>query len=154
MFSDWFTGQPRKITFARMARVLAIDYGKKRCGLAMSDPLQMIANGLETVENAKLFEALDDLMSQHEIEALVIGLPKHLSGHEAEIEPEIKKRIVEIQNKFPDLKIHRFDERFTSKMALDAMIAMGSTKKQRREKGNIDKISATLILQDYLDKGK
>ncbi len=134
-----------------MGRILALDYGKVRCGLAVSDPLKMIANGLDTVGRKDLNDELSRLLKEYEIERLVIGEPKRHSGESSEVERDIQKLIRTLQSNHPDLPISRMDERFTSKMAMDAMITMGATRKQRQQKGNIDKISATLILQDYLN---
>lgn len=137
-----------------MARIVAIDYGSKRCGIAISDPLGMIANGLDTIEAPLLMKHLEALYQSHGFDTIVIGLPLALSGELSGIESHIQAAITQINKRFPNVLIERFDERFTSKMALDAMIAAGASKKQRKEKGNIDKISATLILQDYLNTRK
>jgi putative Holliday junction resolvase len=137
-----------------MARIIAIDYGTKRCGLAISDPLGMIANGLETIEAPLLMKSLEALYQSHAFDTIVIGLPIELSGGLSAIESQIQTAIVRIKERFPSVRIERMDERFTSKMALDAMIVAGASKKQRKVKGNIDKISATLILQDYLNTRK
>lgn len=134
-----------------MARVLAIDYGMKRCGLAISDPLGMIANGLDTVEAPHLMKALQSLMDLYGFDTVVIGEPRRLGGEMSELENHIQQAIVRITERFSAVRIARMDERFTSKMAMDALIAAGASKKQRRDKGNVDKISATLILQEYLN---
>ncbi|HAQ72112.1 Holliday junction resolvase RuvX [Salibacteraceae bacterium] len=134
-----------------MGRVLALDYGGKRCGLAISDPLKMIANGLDTSETHLLLDNLKRIQKEYGFEKLVVGLPKRLSGEMSAIEQKIIPMIEKIKKDFPEVEIVRFDERFTSKMALESMIVAGAKKKQRAEKGNIDKVSATLLLQEYLN---
>ncbi len=140
-----------KLYFRAMGRILALDYGQKRCGIAISDPLKMIANGLETAQTHLLIEKLKGIKKEYTFEKMVIGLPMRLSGEMSAIELKIIPMIEKIKKEFPDVEIVRFDERFTSKMALDSMIAAGAKKKQRAEKGNIDKVSATLLLQEYLN---
>lgn len=130
---------------------MALDYGKVRCGVAISDPLKMIANGLETIPRKELQASLAKLLTEYEVEALVVGQPRRHSGEFSEVETDILKFIEVIKKEHPTLTIDRIDERFSSKMALDAMITIGATRKQRQQKGNIDKMSATLILQDYLN---
>ena len=134
-----------------MGRVLALDYGGKRCGLAISDPLKMIANGLDTSETHLLLDNLKRIQKEYGFEKLVVGLPKRLSGEMSAIEQKIIPMIEKIKKDFPEVEIVRFNERFTSKMALESMIVAGAKKKQRAEKGNIDKVSATLLLQEYLN---
>ncbi len=134
-----------------MGRTLAIDYGTKRCGLAISDPLGMIANGLPTAETPSLFSRLDALRSDPGFDAIVIGLPLRHSGEASGIEGEIQEAITKLSTRFPEVVIHRYDERFTSKIAMQTLVTAGATKKQRKEKGNVDKVSATLILQEYLN---
>lgn len=135
-----------------MGQILAIDYGKKRCGIAATDDLQIIASGLETIETAKILEFLKKYVVDNSVETIVIGLPTDLRGNLSEIETEIQELIQKLGNEFPNIKIVRFDERFTSKMASFYISQSGKNKKQRQEKGLIDKVSATLILQDYLEK--
>ena len=130
---------------------MALDYGGKRCGLAISDPLKMIANGLDTSETHLLLDNLKRIQKEYGFEKLVVGLPKRLSGEMSAIEQKIIPMIEKIKKDFPEVEIVRFDERFTSKMALESMIVAGAKKKQRAEKGNIDKVSATLLLQEYLN---
>lgn len=139
-------------TFAAVKRILALDYGGKRCGLALSDPLGMIANGLETEPTQSLMQRLHKINREQGFSKIVIGKPMRMSGDSSDIETEILKFIEKFSLEFPEKEITRFDERFTSKMALNAMIAAGATKKQRQEKGNIDKVSATIILQEYLNQ--
>lgn len=131
-----------------MARIMALDYGKKRTGVAVSDPMQMIASGLETVETRLLIPFLKQYFLKERVEALVIGEPNNQEVSENEL--NIQSFILELKNNFPDLPVLRMDERFTSKMALYEIKNSGLKKKDRREKSLVDKISATLILRDYL----
>lgn len=135
-----------------LGRVIAIDYGTKRVGIAVTDSLKMIASALTTVENAELWTFLVNYFAKEDIEIVVLGLPLTLSNDLSEIEPRIQKLIRKIAHEYPQLKIERQDERFTSKMAVNAMIEGGMKKKQRQVKGNIDKLSATLILQAFLER--
>ena len=135
-----------------MGQILAIDYGKKRCGLASTDDLQIIASGLDTVETYVLLEYLKKYFIQNQVDKIVIGFPIDLRGNISEVEGDILKFIEEFQNVFPEIGVERFDERFTSKIASYFISQSGKNKKQRQEKGLIDKVSATLILQQYLEK--
>lgn len=136
-----------------MGRVLAIDYGTKRTGLAVTDPLKILANPLETIPTQNLITFLKEYTAKENVEALVLGHPKHLDGNDNEMTAKVLALKKKLENYFPDKKVIMIDERFTSKMALQSMIAMGSKKKDRREKaGNLDKISATIILQSYLEQ--
>ncbi|WP_026955385.1 Holliday junction resolvase RuvX [Algoriphagus vanfongensis] len=136
-----------------MPRVLAIDLGTKRTGLAVTDPLQMLANPLETIETSTLLDYLKKYIQREEVEAIVLGYPRKLNGEETEMTPKVLAMKETLVQAFPNLKIELVDERFTSKMAMQSMIAMGSKKKDRREKsGNLDKVSAAIILQSYLDR--
>ena len=134
-----------------MAKVLAIDYGVKRCGLAITDSLQIIASALETVETGKIHDYLHQLFEKEDIECVVIGEARKWSGKESAVEKSITPLVNFIKKRYPQIKVARQDESFSSKLALNSMIQAGSTKKQRRDKGNIDKISATIILQSYLE---
>ncbi|TAE08736.1 MAG: Holliday junction resolvase RuvX [Bacteroidetes bacterium] len=134
-----------------MPRLLAIDYGLKRTGLAVTDNLKIIATALTTVPTAELLSFLQKYAEQEEIEAFVIGLPVSLQGDDTDTTPHVQGFARVLANRFPNVPIHWIDERFTSKLALDAMIRAGSTKKDRREKGNIDKVSATIILQSFME---
>ncbi len=134
----------------KMSQLIAIDYGSKRTGLAATDDMKIIASPLDTVTTNQLIPFLKDYAVFNKIEAFIIGEPKRLHGEPSEIETKIKQFILKLSTAFPDKKIHRIDERFTSKMAFDTMIASGISKKKRQDKGMIDKISATIILQDYL----
>jgi len=134
-----------------MPRVLAIDLGTKRTGLAVTDPLKILANPLETVETNQLSSFLKAYCAKEEVETIVLGLPTRLNGQDNEMTPRVLKLKEELEKAFPEKKIALVDERFTSKMAMQSMIAMGSKKKDRREKtGNLDKVSAAIILQSYL----
>lgn len=135
-----------------MGQILAIDYGKKRCGLAVTDDLQIIASGLDTVDTSVLLEYLKKYFIQNQVDKIVIGLPIDLRGNISEVESDILKFIEEFQNIFPEIGVERFDERFTSKIASYFISQSGKNKKHRQEKGLIDKVSATLILQQYLEK--
>lgn len=130
---------------------MAVDYGKKRTGLAVTDPLQIIATALETVETPELINYLKSYFQKEKVDELVIGLPKQMDNTDSETAPFVREMAAKIQTTFPQLPIHYVDERFTSKIALRAMIDGGMKKKDRRQKGNVDKISATLILQGYLE---
>jgi putative Holliday junction resolvase len=136
-----------------MPRVLAIDLGTKRTGLAVTDPLKITANPLETVETAQLMNYLRAYCAKEDVEALVLGLPTRLNGQDNEMTPRVMKLKEELEKTFPEKKVTLIDERFTSKMAMQTMIAMGSKKKDRKEKaGNLDKVSAAIILQSYLER--
>jgi putative Holliday junction resolvase len=136
-----------------MSRIIAIDLGTKRTGLAVTDMLKMIANPLETVETSRLLEFLSAYFQKEVVDTIVLGYPKSLDGSDNEMTPRVISMKDRLSKKFPNQKIVLVDERFTSKMALQSMIAMGSKKKDRIEKaGNIDKLSATIILQTYLSQ--
>ena len=135
-----------------MGQILAIDYGKKRCGLAATDDLQMIASGLDTVDTSVLLEYLKKYFVHNQVDKVVVGLPIDLRGNISEVEGDILKFVENFQNVFPEIGVERFDERFTSKIASYFISQSGKNKKHRQEKGLIDKVSATLILQQYLEK--
>lgn len=135
-----------------MSQVVAIDYGKVRCGIAATDDMQLIASVLATVETKNIFSFLEKYFSENKVETLVIGLPTDLKGNLSEIETDILKFIEKVKELFPEVEIHRFDERFTSKMASFFISQSGKNKKQRQEKGLIDKVSATIILQNFLEQ--
>jgi len=134
-----------------MGRIIAIDFGAKRIGLAETDPLQIIASALDTVDNKEIFNYLTDYLKREEVDEIVVGEPKQLDDTPSESEASIIPFIEKLKVLFPNIEIKRFDERFTSKMAFQTMIDSGIGKKARRNKGLIDKISATIILQSYLD---
>lgn len=135
-----------------MGQILAVDFGKKRCGLAATDDLRIIASGLDTVETTALMEFLRKYFSENSVDEVVIGLPTDLKGNMSEVEQDIQKFIEEFKSEFPEVSVVRFDERFTSKIASYFISQSGKNKKQRQEKGLIDKVSATLILQQYLEQ--
>ncbi len=133
-----------------MGKILAIDYGEKRIGLAVTDDMKMIAFGLTTVATAEIFEYLSDYISKEKVETIVVGEPKQMDNTASESEVYIAPFLVKLAEKFPSIPIKRHDERFTSKMAFQTMIDSGLKKKQRKNKALIDEISATIILQDFL----
>jgi len=133
---------------------MAIDYGTKRTGLAVTDPLRIIATALETVETPKLLTYLKEYFVKEQVDELVIGLPKQMNNADSETAPFVRQMVAKINQAFPDLPVKYVDERFTSKIALRAMVEGGMKKKDRRDKQNVDKISATLILQTYLESGR
>ena len=135
-----------------MGQILAIDYGKARTGIAVTDDMQIIASGLTTVETPKLVDFLKTYFSENKVDEIVIGLPTDLKGNMSDIETEIQKFISIFEKDFPEKKINRLDERFTSKMASFVISQSGKSKKQRQEKGLIDKVSATILLQNFLDQ--
>ncbi|WP_075589774.1 Holliday junction resolvase RuvX [Labilibacter marinus] len=135
-----------------MGRIIAIDYGKKKTGLAVTDPLQIIANGLETVPSHTLIEYLERYFNNEEVELIVLGYPKQSTGEDSESMKYIKPFFNRLKNKFPHMPVEWVDERYTSKIAFQAMIDGGLKKKARRDKNLVDKISATIILQSYLEQ--
>ena len=134
-----------------MGRILAIDFGLKRTGLAVTDPLRIIATGLETVETARLIAFLTNYFQKEQVDEVVIGMPKRLNNEDSEIAPQVRKFVDQFKTTFSAKPIYLTDERFTSAMAQRAMIEGGMKKKDRQVKANVDKISATLILQSYLE---
>lgn len=135
-----------------MARILALDYGKVRTGVAVTDELQLIASGLATVETRELLPFLEDYLKRETVEKFVIGLPKQMDNTPSESEELIQSFLKRLSLKFPAMPIERQDERFTSKMAVQSMVDGGLKKKKRQDKALIDEISATLILQAYLNR--
>ena len=133
-----------------MARILAIDYGKKRVGVAVTDPLQIICTGLPTVANKDIFSFLKQYCEKENVEAFVIGESKNLDNTKSQVAEEIEQFAVKLQEMFPNKKLHWMDERFTSKMAVQSMVLSGMKKKKRQQKELVDEISATLILQSFL----
>ena len=134
-----------------MSRILAIDYGKKRVGMAVTDPLQIIANGLDTVETKDVKDFLTGYIEKEDIECVVVGLPKQMSNLPSEATRYIEPFIKWFSKAFPAIRLERMDERFTSKMAERAIIDGGVKKMKRRDKKLVDKVSAVLILQSYLE---
>ena len=133
-----------------MAKILALDYGKVRTGVAVTDELQIIASGLKTVETKFLFDFLSDYLKIESVESIVLGEPKQMNFEVSESEVLIQKFIQKFKNLYPKIPIVRVDERFTSKMAFQTMIDSGLGKKKRQNKALVDEISATIILQSYL----
>lgn len=136
-----------------MGRILAIDLGTKRTGIAVTDMLQIVANPLKTIETSKLIDYLTSYFQKEEVDTIVLGFPKNLDGKANEMTPRVISLKDRLSKLFPDKNLVLIDERFTSKMAMQSMIAMGSKKKDRKEKaGNLDKVSAAIILQSYLEQ--
>ncbi len=133
-----------------MPRILCIDYGLKRTGIAVTDPLQIIATGLTTVDSPQLISFLKNYFQQEAVELIVIGEPKNLDDSETHATPLVKQAIKKLEKEFPLVPIKTVDERYTSKMAKQAMIDMGMKKKDRRNKRTVDEIAATIILQEYM----
>ena len=133
-----------------MPRILSIDYGLKRTGLAVTDPLKIIATGLTTVESRQLISFLKDYFSKEEVELIIIGEPKNWDDTDTHATPLVEKCIKDLQKNFPAMPVKKVDERYTSKMAKDAMLEMGLKKNQRRNKKLVDEIAATILLQEYL----
>lgn len=137
-----------------MGRVLAIDYGMKRTGIAVTDPLRIIATPLETVLTHTLLAFLKAYAAKEPVDEFVIGMPRTLQNEDSDLAPHVRKFIIAVKAAFPNKSVHEVDERFTSSIAKRAMIEGGMKKKDRQVKGNADKISATLILQSFLDRTK
>ncbi|MES2810928.1 MAG: Holliday junction resolvase RuvX [Bacteroidota bacterium] len=135
-----------------MPRILAIDYGQKRTGIAVTDELQIIASGLTTVPSETALVFLKDYFSKENVFKVLIGEPKQMNGQPSESAPMIEAFVEKFKAAFPEMTVVRVDERFTSKMAFQTMIDSGLTKKQRQNKGLIDEISATIMLRDYLSR--
>ena len=135
-----------------MSRIICIDYGLKRTGLAVTDPLRIIATGLTTVESTKLITFLKDFFQNEKVSLILIGEPWNMDDTATHATPLVLKCIKELQKNFPNIPIEKVDERYTSKMASQAMIEMGLKKKQRRNKALVDEIAATIMLQEYLQK--
>jgi putative Holliday junction resolvase len=133
-----------------MARLMAIDYGKKRTGIAVSDPLQLIANGLTTVDTPKLISFLDTYFQTNEVSQVIIGLPKSLRNEDTHATPLVEKFLILFKKTFPNMPILTVDERFSSKMAVQTMFDSGLKKKDRQNKALVDEISATILLQSYM----
>ena len=135
-----------------MARIMAIDYGLKRTGIAVTDPLQIIATGLTTVESPKLIVFLKEYMKTEAVELILIGEPKNWDDTDTHATPLVRAIMVRLQKEFPAIPLKPVDERFTSKLASRAMVEMGMKKKQRRNKALVDEIAATILLQEYLGR--
>lgn len=133
-----------------MSQIMAMDYGEKRTGIAVTDDLQIIASGLTTVSTDLLMEFLESYLKKEKVELFLIGEPKQRDNKPSDIESEIRPFIKKLSSRFPEIPIERVDERFTSKMAFQSMIDSGMRKGKRRDKALVDEISATIILQSYL----
>jgi len=134
-----------------MSRILAIDYGKKRVGIAVSDPSQLIAGGLTTVDSQQVLTFLVKYLATESVECIVVGLPKQMNNMPSESMKYITPFVNSLKNKFPHVRVEFFDERFTSVLAHKTMLAGGLKKKDRQNKALVDGISATIILQDYME---
>jgi putative Holliday junction resolvase len=137
-----------------MGRILSIDYGKKRTGLAVTDPLQIIATALDVIDSGTLLSYLKTYFQKEQVDEIVIGLPVTLKNEENEMTSVVRSIAAKLQQTFPDKSLHFLDERFTTKIALRTMIDGGMKKSDRQKKGNADKISATIILQDFMSSKK
>jgi len=137
-----------------MARLLALDYGTKRVGIAITDEFQMIASGLCTIRAHDCMDFLKDYLSKESVSDIVIGLPKDLNNKKTDATPYVKGFAKQIRKEFPDLDVHFIDERFTSKIAFQSMIDGGLKKKDRQNKALVDEVSATLILQSFMEQKK
>ncbi len=137
-----------------MDRIIGIDYGRKRVGVAVSDPLGIFASALETVPSAKIVEYLKNYTSKEKVERFVVGYPMNLNNKPSEAAKDVDVFLKWLKKHFPDIPVTLEDERFTSQIAMKAMIAGGVKKSDRREKGSVDKVSAAIILQTYLDRQK
>jgi len=133
-----------------MARIMAIDYGLKRTGIAVTDPLQIIASALTTIESAKIFTFLDDYLKKEKVELILIGDPRNLDDSPTSLSAHVQRIQGIMQKKYPSIPVKTVDERYSSVMASRAMVDMGMKKIRRRVKGIVDQIAATMILQEYL----
>jgi len=134
-----------------VGRILAVDYGKKRTGIAVTDPLRLIANGLTTVPTKEILLFLTNYFNKEKVDIVIVGYPKQMNNTPSEIVPEIEKFVTKLKEKFPALPIEYYDERFTSKMAFQTMIDGGLKQKARQDKALIDTISATILLQSWME---
>jgi putative holliday junction resolvase len=135
-----------------MGRILAVDYGLKRTGLAVTDPLRIIATALDTVPTVDLLKYLTTYLQKENVDEFVVGMPKTLMNEDSQIAPQVRAFIEILKKTFPDKPVHLADERFTSRMAMRTMIDGGMKKKDRQVKANVDKISATIILQSFMSE--
>lgn len=134
-----------------MSRLLAIDYGRKRCGIAVTDTLRICANGLTTVRSCDLLQFLKDYCAREQVEKIIVGLPKQMDGSPSESSRYIEPFLKQLRKEMPDMPVERYDERFTSTLAHRAMIDGGLRRMARRDKELVDEIAATIILNDYLN---
>jgi putative Holliday junction resolvase len=135
-----------------MARIICIDYGGKRTGIAVTDPLQIIATGLTTIETKDFIKFLKEYFSKEEVEKIIIGMPLNMDDTPTHATPLVQQAIRQLHKHFPQIPVETVDERYTSKMAKDAMFEMGLKKKQRRDKKLVDEIAATIMLQEYMNR--
>ena len=135
-----------------MARLLALDYGTKRVGVAVTDELQIIASGLCTVRAHDCMDFLKEYISKEKVDAIIMGMPKNLQDHTTDATPYVKGFAKQLRKQFPEMEIHLIDERFTSKMAFQSMIDSGLKKKARQNKALVDEVSATIILQSFMEQ--
>ncbi len=135
-----------------MGRILGIDYGLKRVGIAVTDPMKIVASPLTTIDQARIMEYLHEYLSKENVETIVVGMPERLNGQATHVTGAVNKFVAKLKELFPEVEIVTEKEQFTSKMAVAAMIAGGMKKKERMRKSNIDKISASIILQSYLER--
>jgi len=133
-----------------MGRIIAIDFGTKRTGIAVTDSLKIIATGLTTLETKTVIPFLEDYINKESVECIVVGLPKTVMNEDSSIAPKVNEFVKKVQAKFPNMKIDRLDERFTSKIAHQTMLMGGLKKKDRQNKATVDMVSATILLQDYM----
>jgi len=134
-----------------MARIMAFDYGKKRVGIAVTDPSQIIATALDTVETKLIFPFISAYVAKENVEAFVVGMPYNFGHQENEVMKFVVQFINELGNKFPNIPIHKVDERFTSKMATAVILQSGVNRKDRQNKATVDKVSASILLQSYME---
>ena len=137
-----------------MGRILAIDYGRKRVGLAVTDSLKIIANGLTTVKSCDVLKFLSDYLSRESVELIVVGLPKTMNNEESDSMQYIKRFVEKLKKQHPNVPVEMYDERFTSVLAHKAMLEGGLKKKERQNKALVDEISATIILQSYMESNR
>lgn len=133
-----------------MARIMAIDYGKKRTGIAVTDPLKIIASALTTVESPRIFTFLEEYLKKENVELILIGDPRNLDDSPTDLSSDVQRVISILQKKFPSVAVMPVDERYSSVIASRALVEMGMKKNKRREKGQVDQVAATLLLQEYL----
>ncbi len=141
-----------RLYLCHVPKVIAIDYGTKRVGIAATDDLQLIASGLETVHSSELVTYLERFFQTNDVEVIVVGMPKTLQNSSADSTKEVEKMVKHLQRKFAAIKVETIDERFTSTLASKAIYQSGVKKKQRQNKALVDEVSATILLQDYLEQ--
>ena len=135
-----------------MPRIMAIDYGLKRTGIAVTDPLKIIASALTTIESARIFTFLEEYLKKEMVELILIGEPRNLDDSPTDLTADVQRIIGILKKKFPDIPLKKVDERYSSLMASRAMVDMGMKKSRRKEKGVVDQVAATMMLQEYLLK--